>query len=963
VTVTADPTTTTRTRTAPPIPPLARRLPWRSPADQPVWARPALLALAVLAGLSYAAGIRNGFVHGYYAPAVKSMSESWRAFWYAGYDPAASITLDKLPGAFMVEALSARVFGFSTWSILLPQVIETVVAIFVLYGVVRRWVGPAAGLFAAAAFATTPIVAALAHAEISDTLLTLLLILAADACLRAVAGARLGWLLLAGVWVGLAFQTKMVQAWGVLPALALVYLIAAPARMRRRLGHVALAGVVALAVSMSWIVMVLLTPASARPYVDGSLDNSPLAMVFEYNLLSRYGVGSDTTPGFGGPGADGTLSFMFANSVSPQVGWLYPLALIGLIAGLWWRGRAPRTDLVRAGFLMWALWLAVYTVAFSTGRVAHTFYVIAVAPAIAALAGGGLVVLWRGYRRGGWQRWLLPVSVAATVAWGVWLSRQFPTFLTWMTPLLLALGVLSAALLVAVPLANRENRSRVPRLLTARLALAGLATAVLAVLVAPTAWAVSTVDSRYGGSGIGPAAGPMPRFGARGPYGLPEGFRGPFGQRRANDRQFAGGSQPPGADQVTGGGRPPGGFGGGVQANAQAKQLIAWLQAHEPGSTYLLAVQGSNQAGQYILAGVSVLPMGGFSGQVPFPTSQQLAKLVADGQLRYVLLGGHGAPGGEGNADTTAWVKNTCTVVTDNTLGVSDLYDCARPPGVVSTNELPSLLDNSDLPTPPIMRLGASNLNTSRVLYDAPVNADSGLRTRGNGPRRAKRVRLAPGSLAALRPRRNAVYFLLRLHNISARSRLAHWPSSGTAEHCSEIVGASRDVLDGSVVLGIFAENGVLLERVQTVVSTRSQVPDDCGDVDISGSQWSIHSSLNRLAVGEMAGLHLCGNRRIHILQVQVRDPIRSLPCELGWVGTTDEQVAGVETQRDPGPVEHLLHLMPLLDHRAHMGMQNSSDAPLCGEVRDPIQVGQQGVPSIAVQLGTAVIPGATAVG
>jgi len=233
----------------------------------------------VPAGSIYAAGIRDGLVHGYYAPAVKSMSESWRTFFYAGYDPAASITLDKLPGAFMVEALSARVFGFSTWSILLPQVVETVVAILVLYGVVRRWLGPAVGLLAAAAFATTPIVAALAHAEISDTLLTLLLILAADACLRAVAGGRLGWLLLAGVWVGLAFQTKMVEAWGVLPAFALAYLLAAPGRMRRRLGHVLLAGVVTFAVSMSWIVMVLLTPPSARPFVDGSLDNSPLAMV------------------------------------------------------------------------------------------------------------------------------------------------------------------------------------------------------------------------------------------------------------------------------------------------------------------------------------------------------------------------------------------------------------------------------------------------------------------------------------------------------------------------------------------------------------------------------------------------------------------------------------------------------------------------------------------------------------
>ncbi len=661
------------TITAPPIQPPKRRLPYRSPVDQPVWARPVLLAVAVLAGAVYAAGIRDGLVHSYYAPAVKSMSESWRAFWYAGYDPAASITLDKLPGAFMVEALSARIFGFSTWSILLPQVIETVLAVLVLYGVVRRWLGWGAGLFAAAAFAITPIVGALAHAEISDTLLTLFLILAAAACQRATAGGRLGWLLLAGVWVGLAFQTKMVQAWGVLPALALVYLIAAPGRLRRRLGHVTLAGVVTVAVSMWWIVMVLLTPASARPYVDGSQDNSPLAMVFEYNLLSRYGVGSDTTVGFGGPDAHGAWSFMIGDSVAPQVGWLYPLALIGLIVGVWYRGRAPRTDLVRAGFLMWALWLAVHAVAFSTGRVAHTFYVIAVAPAIAALAGGGLVVLWRLYRRDGWQQWLLPLAVAATVAWGIQLSRRFPTFLPWMTPLLVAVGTLAVTLLVAVPLVFRKSRG--PRSLSARMALAGLATAVLAVLVAPTAWTVATIDSRYGGSAIAPAAGPMTRPGA----GVP----GPGG-RPANDGQPAGrgqvraSGQLPGAGYARGGGQPPGGFGDGAQADAQAQQLVAWLRTHEPGSTYLLAVQGSSQAGQYILAGASVLPMGGFSGQVPFPTNDQLATLVADGQLRYVLLGGRGGgPGGEKNSNITAWVKNTCTVVSDATSGVSDLYDCA----------------------------------------------------------------------------------------------------------------------------------------------------------------------------------------------------------------------------------------------------------------------------------------------
>jgi 4-amino-4-deoxy-L-arabinose transferase-like glycosyltransferase len=627
-----------------------------------------------MAGALYAYGVRNGQLHGYYAPAVKSMSESWRAFVYGGYDPAASITIDKLPGAFQVEALSARIFGFNTWSVLLPQVVETALAVLVLYGAVRRWLGPVAGILAAATFATTPIVAALAHAEISDTLLTLLLILAADALLRALHGGRLGWLLLSAVWVGCAFQTKMVQAWGVLPALGLAYLVAAPGPIRRRLGQLAVAGLVALSVSMSWIVLVLLTPASARPYVDGSLDNSPIAMVFEYNLLNRYGVGSDSTPGFGGPGGGGVLSFMVSDGVAPQIGWLYPLVVIGLVVGIWWRARTPRTDVARAGFLMWGVWLAVHAVAFSTGRVAHTFYVIAVAPAVAALAGGGLVVLWRAYRQGGARHWLLPATVAVTVAWAVYLSGRFPTFLPWMRPLLVALGLLAVALLVVVPLVRGRRRLR------ARIALMAIVVGGAALFAAPTAWATSTVDSRYAGSSIGPAAGPaaglFPGGARRVPGGGPG--RGPGGVPGDGPGGVPGGGPGRGPGGVPGGiprrGVPggPGGPGLDGQPSPQTRQLVAWLKNHQPGSGYLIAVQGSQQGAELILAGASVLPMGGFSGQVPFPTTDQLAKLVADGRLRYALAGG----GRGGTSPASQWVSTNCAPVTDPAVSTPGLSDC-----------------------------------------------------------------------------------------------------------------------------------------------------------------------------------------------------------------------------------------------------------------------------------------------
>ncbi|HKT00030.1 MAG TPA: glycosyltransferase family 39 protein [Rugosimonospora sp.] len=638
-----------------PTAPTGRRWAWLFPPDQPGWARPALFGLAALAGAVYVWGVRLGELHPFYSPAVMSMSRSWRAFFYGAYDPAASITLDKLPGAFQIEALSARLFGFSTWSLLLPQVAETVVAIVVLYGLVRRWLGSTAGLVAAAVFAGTPIVAALAHAEISETAFTLLLILAADALSRALAGGRLRWLLLSGIWVGLAFQTKMVEAWAILPALGIVYLIAAPLPRWRRVRDVALAGLLALGVSMSWIVMVMLTPASARPYIDGTTDNSPLSMVFDYNLLNRYGLNSDSAVQFGGRVPSGGVAFMFADAIASQVGWVYPLALVGLLAGLVRYRRTPRTDPVRAGLLLYGLWLLTFSAAFSTGRVAHSYYVVAVAPAVSALAGGGLVLLWRLGRQGGWVRWLLPATLAGNAGWAVYLARRHPAFLPWLTPVLVGCGVVSLVLVVAILRARgADRRGRVA--LSSAAGLAVLAT----LLVAPGAWAVSTDDSRYAGSGGGPAAGPQTSLRAGGTRPGRQAGVARTGVARAGRN----------AD----GGFRDRGTGRGVQPTATTLQLIAWLRGHQPGSRYLLATQGSMVAGPYILAGASVLPMGGFSGRVPFPRTDQLAALIATGELRYVLAGGNR----DGNTVLTTWVTGHCTPVPAPGAATADLYDCAR---------------------------------------------------------------------------------------------------------------------------------------------------------------------------------------------------------------------------------------------------------------------------------------------
>lgn len=654
----------------------------------------------VLAGVGYAAGIPLGLVHNYYGPAVYAMAHSWEAWFWGAQDTQAMLTLDKLPGAFQLQALSARVFGYSTWSVLLPQVVAAVAAVGVLFATVRRWLGPRAALAAATVLATTPVVAALAHSQIVDTWLMFLLICAAWAWTRAVQSGRLGWLVLCGALVGAAFNVKMVQAWGVLPALAVAYWLFAPGTKRRRTGHVLVAGVVTAVVSLWWLVVASVVPADRRPWIDGSASNSAWAMVFGYNLFSRY------TEGGGTPGGTGGWSYLFTSDVATQVGWLYPLALLGFAGGLWWLRSRPRTDPVRAGVVMWGVWLVTHALAFSLGRVAHSFYVEALAPAVAALAVAGVVLSWRAWRAGHASGWLLPAGVAASLAWTVWLQTRYPDFLSWLVPTVVVLGVVGLAALLAQRFLRTPPRAVAP-------AAAGALAASL--LITPAAWAASTTQLGYSGSNIGPAAGPVQSMGGGG--GMPRGGGAGGGRPPGGAQGGTTGAVPPGAPGATapgaassgdpgaaptapGNGRPddlpasgqpgvpagqgfsgPGGAtrGAGGQpgvGEGQAAETLAWIRAHNPGTRFELAVVGSQGGGEYVLAGGAVLPIGGFTGSIPNVTAEQLAAMVSAGELHHVLLGGGGGQGRDrsGDAELTTWVTEHCEAATD--APVSGLYVC-----------------------------------------------------------------------------------------------------------------------------------------------------------------------------------------------------------------------------------------------------------------------------------------------
>ncbi|RBQ06484.1 glycosyl transferase [Micromonospora sp. LHW51205] len=477
-----------------PTPPTAGP-PGAEPAPAPVpeetradrWARPALLGLLAATALLYLWGLgASGWANAFYSAAVQAGSQNWTAFFYGSSDAANSITVDKTPASLWLMALSVRIFGLSSWSILVPQALLGVASVGVLYATVRRWYGPAAGLLAGTVLALTPVATLMFRFNNPDALLVFLLVAAAYATVRAVETASTRWIVLTGVLVGFGFLTKMLQAFLVIPVFAVVYLLAAPTGLGRRIRQLLLAGLAVVVSAGWWVAIVELVPASARPYVGGSQNNSILELTLGYNGLGRITgdeVGSvgggGGRPGGGGPfsGQTGLLR-MFDTEVGGQISWLLPAALILLVAGLWLAGRAPRTDRTRAGLLLWGGWLLVTGLIFSfMSGIFHAYYTVALAPAVGALVGIGVTALWRA-RAGAasaapgpaaparWRGFAATLVLAATLAvtaWWSWhLLGRTPDWYPWLRPTVLAVGLTAAVLLAAPAFLTTGPRRPVP---------------------------------------------------------------------------------------------------------------------------------------------------------------------------------------------------------------------------------------------------------------------------------------------------------------------------------------------------------------------------------------------------------------------------------------------------------------------------------------------------------------------
>lgn len=643
-----------------------------------------LIALAIGSAVLTVWAVDSASESSYYAAIAVSMSQNPANFFFGAFDPAGTVTLDKIPGSFWIPALFVAAFGYSTWTVVLPNALAAVATVLIVAFAGKRLLSPTAGLIAGAVAATTPIFIAVSRSNQPETFFVLCLALVAWAAARALTRSSVGWLIGAGLFVALAFQMYMLEAWAIWPALALAYLFTTQSWWRR-VWHLALAGTVSLAASLIWIIIVAAIPADSRPYIGSTLTNNPWEMVFGYNGLGRFAATSDSSaylsfsPPFSG---DASAVRLFNEQLAGQIAWLLPAAVLGIV--VLWMLRFSRPVTVFLG-----AWLVTFGAMFSVVSGMHQFYTAALAIPIALIVGISFALA----RRRGilWPQIALLATAGVTA---VMVSLWYPGYST-VVSIVQAIVAAAAILLL---LAERSS-DRVARWVVTAVATAGL-------ILTPAVWSAVTIANP---SALNPVAGGVsdaPGGGGRG-----QGGPGQDGALQGGPEQAgpAAGGRPGGGAPVqsTTGGAPgavagqrtdaaqgTGGPGGG--AGAASAELISWLQQNQGDADYLIATFGAQSAATIILAsdGGSVLPIGGFNGNDAVPTLEEFQAMVADGSLRYVLAsGGQGqgqGPGAGGGASASAgaggggattsteiqtWVQSTCTLATDAPSGT--VYDCA----------------------------------------------------------------------------------------------------------------------------------------------------------------------------------------------------------------------------------------------------------------------------------------------
>ncbi len=584
---------------------------------------------------------QNGWGAEYYTAAVRSMAMNWHNFFYAAFDPAGFISLDKPPVALWIQVLSVKLLGFYPPSVLLPQVLMGVASVWLMYHLVRRRFSASAALLAALFLAVTPIWVAVNRTNNTDTCLLMVLLLAAWAVMKAAEeGSRL-LLMLSMALVALGFNVKMLAAYMVLPAFCLVYFIGAPRRWPRKFVDLTLAMLTLVVFSLPWVLAYEFTPKDSRPFVGGSQENSMLELVVGHNAMNRFisplkrpamnvpglqtkqAVAEAVKPDYGtGSEAESALRILFSRTYmsgtagplrlaggqpAAQASWLFPFALMAVFIGLG-RSRLQRSLTVKdLAVLFWCCWLGTYVVVYSyLGGIIHFYYLSTLSPALAALAGIGIADLWRYYRRKNGYAFLLPVMLLLTAAWQLTIQADalgwsFPqlTSLTinWVNGLHIALVggiILAAAGLLRICFLQTSSR------VTSGLARSFFAIGLMAILILPGAWALSSV--LIPGNTLIPSADLYRLIAVTGDHG-------PRIRRS-------------------------------LEHSRSHWKLVRFLKANRTDERYLLATSTTELAAPIIInTGEAVMARGGFHGVVPAITAESLARMTEKGEIRYAMLG------------------------------------------------------------------------------------------------------------------------------------------------------------------------------------------------------------------------------------------------------------------------------------------------------------------------------------
>ncbi|MBY4603094.1 MULTISPECIES: ArnT family glycosyltransferase [Bacillus] len=625
----------------------------------------------------------------YYLAAVKSMTQSFHNFFYASFDPSGFVTVDKPPVVLWIQTIFALIFGVHTWSVIIPQALAGVGSVFLLYRMIKPTFGIGAARIAALVMALTPIAVAVSRTNNIDSMLVFTLLLGSACLLRAVKQGKLVWLLTAFALIGLAFNMKMMQAFMVLPAFVLFYLIASRVSLKKKIGSLFLSLVLLTGLSLSWAVVVDSTSSSSRPYVGSSQTNSVLELAFGYNGTERLlgqttglargdlnaagggnmqsnstmqpingngssssqdgtsnpdgstsnqngnqsfgnnsqapqppsgqngtsngGIGTPPTGGNGhgngGPGGGGGKSMnmfgtgdagplrLFQSALSGQISWMLPFALIGLLSGIvsWYRDRRGQAAEMKET-IFWAAWLVPVASFFSVAGFFHQYYLIMLAPPIAALSGIGWYTMYRLYTNNkDWASFLLPAAVLITAAFQVYILSAYTSQIgsVWMY----VLGLLGLGITLALLLLKRSHP------FSKQLTIISLCV----LLLAPVYW--SATPLLYGGNSVLPESGPQLKSSANG---------------------------------------------GSMFSSEVDTGLLSYLRKHQTGEEYLFATLTTVTAAPYIInENESVMAMGGFNGTDPILTVSELKNLVKEGKVKYFLLSGNNS----GNSELVSWIK------------------------------------------------------------------------------------------------------------------------------------------------------------------------------------------------------------------------------------------------------------------------------------------------------------------